>query len=90
MLSLRMQIIDGSTVMTHVLRSWLDAELPEHLDSQTLEADELHHIELGWLGLQQLQRSHTQTVLRAKQGSMIKKMLQDGDAVVFLKIHSLH
>ena len=52
MLSLRMQIIDGSTVMTHVLRSWLDAELPEHLDSQTLEADELHHIELGWLGLQ--------------------------------------
>ena len=52
--------------MTHILWAWLDAELSEHLDSQTLEADELHHIELSWLGLQQLQRSHTETVLGAK------------------------
>ena len=72
--------------MTHILWAWLDAELSEHLDSQTLEADELHHIELSWLGLQQLQRSHTETVLGAKQCSMLQEVLQDGYAVVFLNI----
>ena len=84
-----MQIIDISTVIPNILNARFDAKLSEDLDGQTLEADELHHIELSWLGLQQLQRSHTETVLGAKQCSMIKKMLQDGDAVVFLNIQTL-
>ena len=70
--------------MTHILWAWLDAELPEHLDSQTLEAEELVHIELGRLSLQQLQRRQTETVLGAKQCSMVQEVLQDGYAVVFL------
>lgn len=46
-----MQIIDGSTLMTHILWAGFNAELLEDLDSQALEADELHHVELGGLGL---------------------------------------
>ena len=83
-MSLSMQIIDGSTVMTYVLWAWFDAELLEHLDGQALEADEVHHVELGWLRLQELQGRHPEAVLGTKQCSVIQKMLEDGYAVVFL------
>ena len=79
-----MQVIDGSTVMTHILRAWFDAELPEDLDSQALEADELHHVELGRLGLQDLQGRHTEAVRGTQESSIVQKVLQNWYAVVFL------
>ena len=80
-----MQIIDGSTLMTHILWAGFNAELLEDLDSQALEADELHHIELGGLSLQDLQRRHTKSVPGAEKGPIVQEVLKDWYAVVFLK-----
>lgn len=79
-----MQIIDSSTVSPNILHARFDAKLSEDLDSQALEADELHHIELGRLGLQDLQRGHSKAVPGAKESSIVQEVLQDGYAVVFL------
>ena len=78
-------MIDGSTVLTHILWADPDAELLEDLDGEALEADELHHIELGRLGLQDVQRRHPQAVLGAQEGAVVQQVLQDGYSVVFLK-----
>ena len=56
-----------------------------YLHCQTLQADELHHIELGGLGLQDVQRRYPQAVLGAQEGAVVQQVLQDGYAVVFLK-----
>ena len=79
-----MQIIESSTVIPNILDARFDAKLSEDLDGQTLEADELHHIEFGGLGLQDLQRCHSKAVLGAKESSIFQEVLQDGYAVVFL------
>ena len=70
-----MQIIDSRTVIPNILHVRFDAKLSEDLDGQALEADELHHIELGRLGLQDLQWGHSKAVLGAKKCSVVQEVL---------------
>ena len=78
-------MIDGSTVLTHILWAYPDAELLEDLDGEALEADELHHVELGWLCLEDLQGRGALCIYTAKHRSCPQQLGQDRNTVVSLQ-----
>ena len=53
-----MKVVVTKAMMTNILGSDVEQELFDGSDSQTLEADELHHIQFGWLTLEDGQWSH--------------------------------
>ena len=72
-----MKIVEAEAMMTNVFGSDVEQELFENLDSQALEADELHDIEFCRLSLEDGQRGHLGVILGTQQGSMSEQEAQD-------------
>ena len=80
-----MEIVEIEAGLTHIRGGEVGAELFDDRDRQALETDELDDVELGWLGLQYLQRSHTLAVPAAEGGSVLQQLAQNANTVVFLQ-----
>ena len=80
-----MKIVEIETSLSDIRGSDVDAELFEDIDSQTLETDVVHHVELGWLVLENVKRSDSSSISGAECGSMIEELGEDGNTVVLLQ-----
>ena len=80
-----MKIVEIETGLSNIRGSDVDAELFEDIDSQTLETDVVHHVELGWLVLENVKWSDSCSISGTECGSMIEELGEDGNTVVLLQ-----